>query len=81
MKKTNLTKLSRQSLKEISGGGGDLYPALECYSDMECRGHGEALIMCPDGTSSMTNYSCIGGECLLNTGFCNPAEPVPVPGS
>ncbi|MCS3867927.1 hypothetical protein J3D55_000843 [Chryseobacterium ginsenosidimutans] len=72
MKKSNLTKLSRQSLKDVFGG--TLYPALECYSDRECAKYGEALIMCPNGTSSMTNYGCMGGKCMLNTGFCPPLE-------
>lgn len=80
MKKINLTKLSRQALKDITGG--DLYPALECYSNGECSRYGEALIMCPDGTSSMTNYSCLGGKCVMNAGSCPPVEisgPVQVP--
>lgn len=72
MKKINLTKLSRQALKDVMGG--DLYPALECYSNRDCARYGEALIMCPDGTSSMTNYSCMGGKCMMNTGFCLPVE-------
>ncbi|WPO83123.1 hypothetical protein SD427_01935 [Chryseobacterium sp. JJR-5R] len=80
MKKINLTKLSRQALKDITGG--DLYPALECYSNIECSRYGEALIMCPDGTSSMTNYSCLGGKCVMNAGSCPPvgiAGPVQAP--
>lgn len=80
MKKINLTKLSRQALKDITGG--DLYPALECYSNGECSRYGEALIMCPDGTSSMTNYSCLGGKCVINAGFCPPVGiegPVQIP--
>lgn len=70
MKKTNLTKLSRKELKDVMGG--DLYPALDCYSDRECSRYGEALIMCQDGTSSMTGYMCMGGTCIINTGFCQP---------
>jgi len=70
MKKIQLTKLSRQSLKDVYGG--TLYPALECYSDRECAKYGEALIMCLNGTTSMTNYGCMGGKCMLNTGFCPP---------
>ncbi|WP_027387229.1 hypothetical protein [Chryseobacterium gregarium] len=80
MKKINLTKLSRQSLKDVFGG--TLHPALECYSDGQCARYGEALIRCPDGTTSMTNYWCMGGKCMINTGFCPPIEitgPVLVP--
>lgn len=80
MKKINLQKLSRQSLKDVFGG--TLSPALECYSDRECARYGEALIMCPDGTSSMTNYGCMGGKCMINTGFCPPIAivgPVQIP--
>ncbi|WP_294274307.1 hypothetical protein [uncultured Chryseobacterium sp.] len=79
MKKLKLTKLSRLALRDVFGGGGDLYPALECYSSRDCSHYGEALIMCPDGTTSMTNYSCMGGHCMLNTGSCAPEVPSPVP--
>lgn len=77
MKKLKLTKLSRQSLKDVFGGG-NLYPALECYSSRDCSQYGEALILCPDGTASMTNYSCMGGHCMLNTGSCMPEAPSPI---
>ncbi|WP_445431802.1 hypothetical protein [Chryseobacterium indoltheticum] len=69
MTNMNSTKLSRKALKEIKGGN-DLQPALIC----NCSG--EALIMCPDGTISMTDYICAeNGKCIANTGFCN-NEPV-----
>lgn len=74
MKKPNQTKLSRRELKDVFGG--DLHPALECYSDRQCSHYGEALIMCPDGTSTMTGYMCMGGKCMLATGFCQPLGPV-----
>ncbi len=78
MKNLKSTKLSRQSLKDIFGSGGNLQPALECYSNRDCSHYGEALIMCPDGTTSMTNYSCMGGYCMMNNGFCAPDSPSPV---
>lgn len=76
MKNSNVTKLSRENLKNVFGG--TLHPALECYSDRECARYGEALILCPDGTSSMTNYSCMGGKCMMNTGIC-PSPEIGVP--
>ncbi|MGG5208903.1 hypothetical protein ACQWU4_08125 [Chryseobacterium sp. MIQD13] len=78
MKKMNLSKLSRTALKDVFGG--TLYPALECYSDRECSRHGEAMIICPDGTTTMTGYMCMGGICMLATGFCRPIvlDPEPV---
>lgn len=70
MKKTNLTKLSRKALKNIKGGGPDLQPALNC----NCSG--EAYIMCPDGTTTMTDYTCAeNGRCIVNDAFCS-NEPV-----
>ncbi|MFS4471601.1 hypothetical protein [Chryseobacterium sp. T20] len=56
MKKLNITKLSRTELKDVFGG--TLYPA-------ECPGgcHGEGMIRCPDGTTTMTNFICMGGTC------------------
>ncbi|CEJ68395.1 hypothetical protein BN1195_00682 [Chryseobacterium oranimense G311] len=65
MKKTNLTKISRKELRDVFGGY--LYPA-------QCPGgcHGEAMIRCPDGSTTMTNYICMGGRCEVNTGFCKP---------
>ncbi len=74
MKKMNFTKLSRKELKEVSGG--TLYPALECYSNRDCSRYGEAMVLCPDGTSSMTGYSCMGGKCMIETGFCGPLVPI-----
>ncbi|WP_294200055.1 hypothetical protein [uncultured Chryseobacterium sp.] len=76
MKNLNTIKLSREDLKNIFGG--TLHPALECYSNRECAHYGEALIMCPDGTSSMTNYTCMGGTCMMNTGIC-PSPEIGVP--
>ncbi|MEN4759299.1 hypothetical protein ABEG63_03070 [Chryseobacterium sp. C39-AII1] len=79
MKNSQLKNLSRKDLKNVFGG--TLYPALECYSDRECSRYGEALIMCPDGSSSMTGYMCMGGTCIIYTGFCQPPvlEPFPEP--
>lgn len=76
MKNSNVIKLSREDLKNVFGG--TLHPALECYSNSECARYGEALILCPDGTSSMTNYSCMGGKCIMNTGIC-PSPEIGVP--
>jgi len=72
----NLSKISRKELKDVFGG--TLYPALECYSDRECSRYGEAMIMCPDGTSSMTGHICMGGKCMLATGFCGPVVVGPI---
>ena len=70
MKKTNLSKISRAALKDVFGG--TLVHALECYSNRECSGRGEGMILCPDGTSSMSGYICMGGTCMMATGFCGP---------
>lgn len=67
-------KLTRNELKNVFGGS-YLVPALECYSNGQCAKYCEALVECNDGTTSMTNYFCMGGICMLNTGFC-PPEPV-----
>ncbi|MDR6922822.1 MULTISPECIES: hypothetical protein [Chryseobacterium] len=73
MKKMNVSKLSRTELKEISGGGGYLYPIL-------CNGgcHGEAMIRCPDGSTTMTDYICVNGRCEVNTGYCKPRVLEPI---
>lgn len=76
MKNSSAIKLSREDLKNVFGG--TLYPALECYSNSECAHYGEALIMCSDGTSSITNYVCMGGTCIMNTGIC-PSPEIEVP--
>ncbi|KMQ66196.1 hypothetical protein ACM46_01135 [Chryseobacterium angstadtii] len=80
MKKTHLSKISRKELKEVFGG--TLVHALECYSDRECSGRGEGMIRCPDGTTSMTGHICMGGTCVMATGFCGPLvlDPGPHPG-
>ncbi|MBP2618440.1 hypothetical protein [Chryseobacterium jejuense] len=64
MKKTTLSKLSRTELKEVFGG----YLHLA-----ECPGgcHGEAMIRCPDGSTTMTNYICMGGRCEV-AAMCKP---------
>lgn len=69
MKKMNSTKLSRTELKEVFGG--TLYPA-------QCPGgcHGEAMIRCPDGTTTMTNYICMGNRCEVNSWACGPLVPI-----
>lgn len=56
MKKKNLSKLSRKEQKEVFGG--DLHLP-------ECPGgcHGEGMIRCPDGSTTMTNFICMGGRC------------------
>jgi hypothetical protein len=73
MKKKNFTKLSRTELKDVFGG--TLYTA-------QCPGgcHGEAMIRCPDGTTTMTNFICIGGTCQP-AARCKPLilEPFPDP--
>lgn len=73
MKKINATKLSRTELKEVFGGY--LYP-------VQCPGgcHGEAMIRCPDGSTTMTNYICMGGRCEV-AAMCKPLvlEPFPDP--
>lgn len=73
MKKTNLSKLSRTELKEVFGG--TLYPA-------PCPGGcpGEALIRCPDGSTTMTNFICMGNRCEP-AAMCKPLvlEPFPDP--
>ncbi|UZT96738.1 hypothetical protein ODZ84_16125 [Chryseobacterium fluminis] len=74
MKKMNVSRLSREELKEVFGG--TLYPALDCYSDRECGRYGEALIQCPNGTTTMTGYICMGGTCMIATGFCQPTGPI-----
>ncbi|MBL1222077.1 hypothetical protein JET18_14595 [Chryseobacterium sp. L7] len=68
------TKLSRTELKDVFGGG-RLYPA-------PCPGGcpGEALIRCPDGTTTMTNFVCMGDRCEP-AAMCKPLvlEPFPDP--
>lgn len=56
MKKMNLSKLSRTEQKEVFGG----YLHLP-----ECPGGcpGEGMIRCPDGSTTMTNFICMGGRC------------------
>nr|WP_315035006.1 hypothetical protein [uncultured Chryseobacterium sp.] len=71
MKKMKLSKLSRTELKDVFGG----YLYLP-----ECPGgcYGEAMIKCPDGSTSMTNFICMGGRCEANTGFCKPLVLEPI---
>ncbi|MDM1557162.1 hypothetical protein PYS58_18110 [Chryseobacterium indologenes] len=73
MKKMTLSKLSRTELKDVFGGY--LHPA-------QCPGgcHGEAMIRCPDGSTTMTNYICMGGRCEV-AAICKPLviEPFPDP--
>lgn len=73
MKKLNLSPLSRTDLKEVFGGY--LYPA-------PCPGgcSGEAMIQCPDGSTTMTNFICMGDQCVP-AAMCKPLilEPFPDP--
>lgn len=70
MKKMNFTKLMRTELKDVFGG--TLYP-------IQCNGgcHGEAMIRCPDGSTTMTNYICIGGRCEV-AARCKPLTVEPI---
>ncbi|MDR2235979.1 MAG: TIGR04149 family rSAM-modified RiPP [Chryseobacterium sp.] len=74
MKKLNLTKLSRTELKEVFGGY-TLHPIL-------CKGgcHGEAMIRCPDGSTTMTDYICMGDRCEVNTAYCRDKVLEPIEG-
>ncbi|CAM2959408.1 hypothetical protein DRF59_02595 [Chryseobacterium flavum] len=72
MKKMNLTKLSRTKQKNVFGG--DLHPALNCNGGC----NGEAMIRCPDGSTTMTDYVCAGGQCIVNTGYCKPLVLEPI---
>ena len=65
MKKMNVSKLSRKELTEVFGG--NLYPA-------QCPGG------CPDGSTTMTNFICMGGRCEP-AARCKPLvlEPFPDP--
>ena len=66
MKKMIISKLSRTELKDVFGG--NLYPALNCNGGC----YQEAFIQCPDGTTTITDYICVNGHCVVNTGFCKP---------
>lgn len=75
--KEKITKLSRNELKNVFGGyHSEPVQALDCYSDRDCRKYGEAYVICPDGTSSMTNYYCMAGSCMVNSQFCPPVGEV-----
>ncbi|WP_347219951.1 hypothetical protein [Chryseobacterium sp.] len=78
MKKMNLSKLSRPELKDVFGG---YLHTIECP-----RGcHGEGMIRCPDGSTTMTNFICIGGRCEpaamckpIVIGPIDPIDPEPI---
>lgn len=77
--KEKITKLTRKELKNVFGGYNNPVEALECYSDRDCRKYGEAYVICPDGSASMTNYACMAGSCIMNSQFCPEAPRIDGP--
>lgn len=70
MKNSNLSKLSRAALKNITGG--KLYPSPECTSSSGCHRYGEVSIKTCNGTYTMSRYGCVGGKCIVITKICPP---------